>query len=109
MSEVKIEPVGGKPAKVKRHVLLRLFGIKLFGWIKLALLCILVGFVVLVVEFDPVTQDVDVGQAFGRFLTSAWMALRWAVLNFWKPALAGAGIVMPIWLLWRLLSLPFRK
>nr|WP_233350943.1 DUF6460 domain-containing protein [Hyphomonas sp. ND6WE1B] len=29
--------------------------------------------------------------------------------NFWKPALAGATIVLPLWILWRLVSLPFRK
>ena len=105
-----MEPVdGGKTRPVKRHMLLRLFGIKFFGWVRLILLCILVGFVVLAAEFDPRTQDVNMVAAVSSFMSSAWTALRWAVLNFWKPALAGAGIVMPIWLLWRLLSLPFRK
>ena len=33
----------------------------------------------------------------------------WAVKNFWKPWLAGASIVLPLWVLWRLASLPFRK
>lgn len=109
MNEVKIEPVGGKPPKVKRHVLLRLFGIKLFGWIKLALLCILVGFFVMASEFDPSSPNVDVTGAVGNFLKSAAATARWAAVNFWKPALAGAGIVMPVWVLWRMISLPFRK
>ncbi len=108
-SEVKIEPVGGKVRKTKRHILLRLFGIKLFGWVRLALLCILVGFLVMASEFDPASPNVNVMGALGNFLSSAFATLRWAALNFWKPALAGAGIVMPIWLLWRLVTLPFRK
>lgn len=109
MSEVTIEPIGEKPKKVKRHILLRLFGIKLFGWIKLALLCILVGFFVMAAEFDPASPNVDVMGAIGSFAKSAGITLRWAVVNFWKPALAGAGIVMPVWVLWRMATLPFRK
>ncbi len=114
MNEVRIEPVEDKPgkarqAKVKRHILLRLFGIRPFGWVKLALLCVLVGFLVMASEFDPASPNVNVMGAVGNFLSSAFATVRWAALNFWKPALAGAGIVMPIWLLWRLATLPFRK
>jgi len=93
----------------KRHVLLRLFGISLWGWVKLSLLCILVGFLVIAAEFDPASPNVDMGAAIGSFLSTLGGAFSWAVANFWKPALAGAGIVLPIWFLWRLASLPFRK
>lgn len=110
MSEIEPEPIAAaKPAKVKRHILLRLFGIKVWGWIKLLLLCILVGFFVMAAEFDPTSPDVNVTKAVGNFARSAFDALGWAVTNFWKPALAGAGIVMPIWVLWRMATLPFRK
>lgn len=112
MSEIKAEPadaVTAKAGKTKRHVLLRLFGIKLFGWVKLILLCILVGFFVLAAEFDPQAADVNAVKAVRDFASTAFLALGWAVQNFWKPALAGAGIVMPIWVLWRMLTLPFRK
>ena len=98
-----------KTKPVKRHVLLRLLGISPWGWVKLVLLCILVGFLVMAAEFDPASPNVNVGAAIGSFLSTLGAALRWAVANFWKPALVGAGIVLPIWFLWRLLSLPFRK
>ena len=98
-----------KPKPTKRHILLRLFGIKLWGWVKLILLCILVGFLVLAADFDPASRNVDMMAALGSFLSTLGVALRWAIVNFWKPALAGAGIVLPIWFLWRLITLPFRK
>ncbi len=108
MSEVKVEPID-PPEKTRRHILRRLFGIKLFGWVRLAGLCILVGFFVMAAEFDPASPNVDVMGALGSFLKSAIATIRWGIANFWKPAVAGASIVMPIWLLWRLASLPFRK
>lgn len=113
MAEVPLESVPetpqGKQPKVRRHILLRLFGIRIWGWVKLILLCILVGFLVMASEFDPANPNVDVTSALGNFLSTAASAARWALTNFWKPALAGAGIVLPIWFLWRLLTLPFRK
>ena len=112
-TEIKVEQAevatGGKTPKPKRHILLRLFGIKFFGWIKLILLCVLVGFFVMVSEFDPTSPSVNMMGMVEKFMSSALAALRWVGVNFWKPALAGAGIVMPLWLLWRLASLPFRK
>ncbi|MEO1641824.1 MAG: hypothetical protein AAFR74_00705 [Pseudomonadota bacterium] len=101
--------VSKKEQPKKRHVLLRLFGISVWGWVKLILLCILIGFLVLASEFDPTSPNVDMGAAIGSFLSTLGAALRWAIANFWQPALAGAGIVLPIWFLWRLVSLPFRK
>lgn len=112
MSEIKAEPADqatAKAAKRKRHVLLRLFGIKPSGWLRLILLCILVGFIVMAAEFDPTSPEVNAARAVQSFLNSAVQALGWAVTHFWKPALAGAGIVMPIWVLWRMVTLPFRS
>ena len=99
----------GKLPNPKRHVLLRLFGISLWGWFKLALLCVLVGFLVMASEFDPASPDVNMMGAVQNFLASLGGLVSWAVRNFWKPALAGATIVLPIWVLWRAISLPFRK
>ncbi|MEM1035520.1 MAG: hypothetical protein AAGI14_02040 [Pseudomonadota bacterium] len=109
-AETKGQPVAAeRQKKVKRHVLRRLFGISLWGWVKLLLLSVLVGFLVIASEFDPASPSVDVWATLKSFLSSSGVALRWAVTNFWQPALAGAGIVLPIWFLWRLISLPFRK
>ncbi len=115
MTDPALENIGetaaktGKLPKEKRHILLRLFGISWWGWIKLALLCILVGFLVMANEFDPASPDVNVMGAMQSFLASVGGLASWAARNFWKPALAGATIVLPIWLAWRALSLPFRK
>ena len=115
MTDPALETIGDTAARTgnlpnaKRHVLLRLLGISVWGWVKLALLCILVGFFVMASEFDPSSQDVNVMGAIRRFLQSVGSLAGWAARNFWKPALAGATIVLPIWLVWRLVSLPFRK
>lgn len=115
MTDPALESLGdtaartGKLPAVKRHVLLRLFGISVWGWVKLALLCILVGFFVLASEVDPASPDVNVIGALQTFLASLGGLASWAARNFWKPALAGATIVLPIWMLWRAVSLPFRK
>ncbi len=112
MADLKPEPieVSENVAKApRRHILLRLFGIKVLGWVRLVLLCILVGFLVMAAEFDPTSPDVDATAALASFANSAVQAMGWAVTHFWKPALAGATIVMPIWVLWRMATLPFRK
>jgi len=96
-----------KPAK--RSVLLRLFGIKPWGAIKLTLICIFVGFIVLASQFDPRDPQVDVAAATWNIAQQAWSAAGWAAVNFWKPAVTGATVVLPIWILWRVVSLPFRK
>ena len=102
--------VKAKPEKLPpRSVLLRLFGIGPWGVLKLLGLCILVGFVVLAANFNPSSPDVNIPEAIASIARQALAAAGWAVRNFWKPALAGAGIVLPIWILWRLVSLPFRK
>lgn len=115
MTDPALETIGdtaaktGKLPKAKRHILLRLFGISPWGWIKLALLSILVGFFVMASEFDPASPDVNVLGALQGFLSSVGGLAVWAAQNFWKPALAGATIVLPIWVVWRAMSLPFRK
>ncbi len=90
-------------------MLQRLFGISLWGAFKLVVTCVLVGFFLLALEFDPVADDVNVVGALGELLRNLFGAAVWAAKNFWKPLLAGASIVLPLWVLWRLVSLPFRK
>ncbi len=92
-----------------RPVLIRLFGISIWGAIKLAVICVVVGFFVMAAEFDPAGTDVNVGSAIYNAARSAIEAAGWTVRNFWKPALAGATLVLPIWVLWRLATLPFRR
>lgn len=93
----------------RRPLLRRLFGISIWGLLKLAFLCILVGFFVLASQFDPRSPSFDAPSAFAAIAREAWVAAGWAVTHFWKPALAGATVVLPIWTLWRLVTLPFRR
>ena len=95
--------------KPKRPLLFRLFGIGIWGTIKLIILCILVGFVLLTMQFDPSAPSFDARQTLALFFKNAWATGKWAATNFWKPALTGAGLILPIWVLWRLISLPFRR
>lgn len=98
-----------RPKKPKRALLLRLFGIGIWGMIKLIILCILVGFIMLTMQFDPTSPSFDAMQTLGIFFENALATAKWTITNFWKPALTGASLVLPIWVLWRLISLPFRR
>ena len=116
LPEVKVEPVPEPlppraPASHQppRSLLARLFGISIWGSVKLLGLCILVGFFVLASQFNPSNPDVNMGAAIANVASTTLAALGWGVRNFWKPALAGAAVVIPVWVLWRLVSLPFRK
>ena len=81
----------------KRSILLRLFGIKVWGAVKLVIICIFVGFIVLASQFDPSDPQVDVAAASWNLAKQAWSAAGWAAVNFWKPAVTGAAVVLPIW------------
>lgn len=95
--------------KPKRALMTRLFGIGIWGTIKLIILCIVVGFILLTMQFDPASPSFDAAEALGLFVKNAWATAKWTATNFWKPAFAGASLVLPIWVLWRLLTLPFRR
>lgn len=93
----------------KRPLLARLFGISVWGGVKLLALCILVGFFVLAANFDASEPDFNLAEALRAILRQTFAALGWAIANFWQPALAGALVVLPVWAVWRLVSLPWRK
>jgi len=129
MSEQAPPPVNDKPAapepvakkrawyqvwkpreqKPKRPLLIRLFGLSIWGAIKLSFLCILTGFIMLAMQFNPADPSFDATDAIGAFISNALATGKWAITNFWKPALAGASIILPLWVLWRLITLPFRR
>lgn len=99
-------PVAPPP---KRPLLKRLFGISILGGLKLLGLCILTGFFVMAANFDPGNPDFNLAEALRAILRQSFAALGWAIGNFWQPALAGALVVLPVWVLWRVVSLPWRK
>jgi hypothetical protein len=103
-------PAAPQPqAAPRRPLLRRLFGLSLWGGIKLVLLCILTGFIVIAANFDPRAPSFNPFETLGGIFRQAFAALGWALRNFWQPALIGATVVLPAWVLWRLVSLPFRK
>lgn len=103
------ETASPPPVPAKRPLLKRLFGISIWGGIKLLALCILTGFFVLAANFDARDPSFNLAEALQAILRQTFSALGWALQNFWQPALAGALVVLPIWVLWRLVSLPWRK
>lgn len=102
-------PPEAAPAPGKRPLLKRLFGMSFWGGLKLLGLCILVGFFVMAANFDPSNPDFNLAEALRAILRQSFAALGWAITNFWQPALAGALVVLPLWVIWRVVSLPWRK
>lgn len=104
------EPVT-KPStkKDKRPLLIRLFAIKFWGAVRLTLLCVGVGLIQRVGQRTSEPEEVRMMDTIALIWENTFKGLIWAVQNGWQPALLGATIVLPIWILWRLVSLPFRK
>lgn len=105
------EPVPEKPAEPKpdRHWAARAFSLTLGQGIRLVLLSTLAGFFVLAFDYAPEGTKFNAGGAFTAIIHRALTALGWAFESFWKPALAGLVVVLPLWAIWRLIRLPFRK
>ncbi len=87
----------------------RIFGIGLWGWVRLVLICLAVGILLRGLGQNPFSAEFSLGEAFGNLVGSILAVLRFIVVHGWLPALIGAVVVIPIWILWRLVSLPFRK
>ncbi len=94
---------------VQKPFLVRTFSLSLGQALRLLALSTLVGFFVLAFDFAPTGTRFDIGGAFTAILHRTFTAIGWAFESFWKPALAGLVIVLPIWALWRLVRAPFRK
>lgn len=100
-----------KPAEPKpdRPWYIRAFSLSVGQAIRLVLLSTLAGFFVLAFDYAPTGTRFNAGGAFTAIIHRALTALGWAFESFWKPALAGLIVVLPIWAIWRLATLPFRK
>ena len=107
-----VEP-GETPARkekpARRPLLWRLFGVSVWGVIKLLIACIVIGSILMLVEGTQRATEENLANAAAEAARQAWQGAVWAVKNFWLPALYGAGVVLPVWTLWRIVSLPFRK
>jgi len=98
-----------KPAAEPKPFFIRAFSLSAGQGVRLLLLSTLVGFFVLAFDYAPAGTTFDVGGAVTAIIHRALTAIGWAFESFWKPTLAGALIVMPVWAVWRLVRMPFRK
>jgi len=101
------------PAKTalppRKSFLARTFSLTIGQAFSLLGLSTLTGFFVLALDFAPTGTTFDLGGAVTAIFNRAFTAIGWAFDSFWKPALAGAVVVLPLWSLWRLVQMPFRK
>lgn len=97
------------PAAPPKPFLLRAFSLTPGQALRLLAISTLTGFFVLAFDFGAAGATFDVGGAFSAIVHRALTAIGWALESFWKPALAGALVVVPLWALWRLVRMPFKK
>lgn len=114
VTTVEPAPPGGPPSseptkRPKRPLAVRLFSVSVWQVLQIIVLSTLVGLFLLSLDFSPDRQGLNAGQALWEVVHAFFSAVWWIVKTFWKPLLAGAAIVLPLWVLWRLLTLPFRK
>ena len=93
----------------RKPFVVRTFSLSIGQALRLIFLSTLAGFFVLAFDYAPTGTTFDVGGAFTAIVHRALTAIGWAFESFWKPALAGSVIVVPIWALWRLIRSAFRK
>ncbi len=93
----------------RKSFLARTFSLTIGQAFGLLGLSTLTGFFVLAFDFAPTGTTFDLGGAVTAIFNRAFTAIGWAFDSFWKPALAGSVFVLPIWALWRLIQMPFRK
>jgi hypothetical protein len=93
----------------RKSFLARTFSLTIGQAFSLLGISTLTGFFVLAFDFAPTGTTFDLGGAVTAIFNRAFTAIGWAFDSFWKPALAGSVFVLPIWALWRLIQMPFRK
>ncbi|MDP1553860.1 MAG: hypothetical protein Q8L84_00255 [Hyphomonas sp.] len=106
------EPYAAPAADTKpepKPFIVRAFSLSVGQALRLLLFSTLAGFFVLAFDYAPGGATFNIGGAFTAIVHRALTAIGWALESFWKPALAGAVVVLPVWAIWRLIRLPFRK
>ena len=86
----------------------KMFGIGFSGWFQLAVISVVVGAVFQAGGVDFFSPTFTWGGLPGGILNGALAVFGWAIEIGWRPLITGALVVGPIWLAWRLLSVPFR-
>lgn len=98
-----------KAARARRPVWVRMLSIRLGGVVNLVLWSVIIGLAIRFTGFNPFAEPQSGLERAGGMWRQALEAAGVAVRLGWKPALTGAMIVLPIWLVWRFFTLPFRR
>jgi hypothetical protein len=111
----------GKPARSSEHgpedrggpkertFVARMLGVGVMGWVQLLIVCVAVGAVAETSGINPFAPNFSLGGAATAAATASLNVLGWAMTNGWRPLLTGAIVVLPVWLVWRLVSSSFRR
>lgn len=105
------EPGGESPkaSRPQRSLQRRLFSVGLLQVGGLVGASVLLGLFLLSLDLDPNSDSLNFRGAVWGVIQAVFNSIFWLISTLWKPFLAGAAIVVPAFLLWRLASLPFRK
>ncbi len=87
----------------------KLFGIGFSGYFQLVVICVIVGAILQAGGIDFFSPFFSLSGLAGSLATGTLSVLGWAFEHGWRPLLAGALVIVPLWLLWRLLTVPFRN
>lgn len=91
-----------------RSFLQKTFSIDFWGWARLAAASLLAGVVLQAANIDIFSPDFNLGGAMNSIAQAIGNLGLWALANAWIPLIFGAIVVLPLWVIWRLLSSPFR-
>lgn len=87
-----------------RRFVQRLFAMRLSDLVLLVIMCVVVGMVLAFLNVDPARLWVDffgaIGEAWTSFFDNLWGALGWMLQYFFL----GAVIIVPLFLIWRLIK-----
>jgi len=98
-----------KQREKPRPLILRLLSLKIGSAINLVIWCVVAGIIMRLTNFNLLNPQIDAAQTTANVWGQGWTALKWLVINGWKPALTGATLILPVWLTWRIITLPFRR
>jgi hypothetical protein len=96
------------PVRQQRTLAEKMFGIGFSGWFQLVVLCLVVGAIFQAGGVDFFSSTFTWEGLLGGILNGALAVLGWIIEVGWRPLITGALVVGPVWLAWRLLSVPFR-
>jgi hypothetical protein len=87
----------------------RVFSLTWKQWLRLAVICIVVGAILDASGIDPFAPDFTLGGAVNSIFSGLVDIAGWMIAAGWRPFLTGVLVVIPLWLIWRVAYALFRK